>query len=57
MVGLRGHGFDTRDDPHLLRLLQLFGAVSSHVADDEAASVTQRFHEGSARHPRSIGPA
>jgi hypothetical protein len=24
MVGLRGHGFDTRDDPHLLRLFQLF---------------------------------
>lgn len=27
MVGLRGHGLDTRDDPHLLRLFQLGSAI------------------------------
>jgi len=48
MVGLRGHGFDTRDDPHLLRLFQLFGHrlvqryPRRRAADQPATSRRQR---------------
>ena len=34
MVGLRGHGFDTRDDPHLLHLFQLGSAILMVAAFD-----------------------